>query len=200
MLFAREFWSPRGVFSLRNLTVMAMLLALQVILRQFTIQPTPEFRFFSLTFIPMAMVSYLYGPWAALVFGVLGDTLGLITRPMGMYFPGFAISEAAICFIYACFTHKRTVDNVRSLIIRVTLARICIAVFVFFGLNFIWFNVFGHLFGVPPAVREAGSFFFASGRLINNLIQLPMYIALSVFFIRLARRLEDSRFMRPQGG
>ena len=191
----REFWNPRGVFCLRNLTVMAMLLALRVILGYFTIQPVPEFRFFSITFIPMAMAAYLFGPWAAIVFGILGDTLGFLTRPMGMYFPGFAISEAAVCLIYALFTYKQPVDDLRNLIVRVTLARICIAIFVFFGLNFIWFNVFGHLFGVPAVVREAGAFFLASGRLLNNVVQLPLYVALSVLFIRLARKLEDARLI-----
>ena len=195
VLFLREFFgNPREVFKLRNLTVIALLLALRVLLGFLTIQITPEFRFFSLTFIPMAMVAYLYGPWAGLLFGLLGDTLGFIVRPLGVYFIGFAISEATICFIYACFTYKRPVDSMKSLILRVTLARICIAVFVFFGLNYIWFSVFGHLFGVPPAVREAGAFFIASGRLINNIFLLPIYVGLSVFFIRLARRLEDLRY------
>jgi len=172
---------------------MGMLLALRVILGFVTIQPVPYFRFFSITFIPMAMVSYLFGPWAALVFGFAGDTLGFITRPMGVYFIGFAISEMAICFIYACFTYKRPVDNLKWLVFRVLLARICIAIFVTFGLNFLWFNLFGAIFGVPPAARQAGVFFIASGRLLNNIIQLPLFVFLSVYFIRLAHRLNDLR-------
>ena len=189
----REFWNPRGVFTLRNITVMAMLLALRVILGQFTIQPTPDFRFFSITFIPMSMAAYLYGPWAALVFGIMGDILGFMMRPLGIYFPGFALSEAAICFIYACFTYKLPVDNLKNLILRVICARLCIAVFVFFGLNFVWFHFFGHLFGVPPSVRQAGSFFLASGRLLNNLIQLPLYVLFSVWAIQLANKLRNLR-------
>ena len=194
----REFWNPRGVFCLRNLTVMAMLLALRVILGQFTIQPTPEFRFFGVTFIPMAMVAYLYGPWAAIVFGILGDTLGFITRGTGAYFPGFAISEAAVCFIYACFTYRKPVDDTKRLVLRITLARICIAVFVFFGLNFVWFRIMATLGLVPAVIAAPGAFFIASYRLVNNLIQLPMYVALSVMAIKLARRLDDSRRILPQ--
>ena len=193
----REFWNPRGVFCLRNMTVMAMMLALRVILGYFTIQPLPQFRFFSVTFIPMAMVAYLYGPWAALVFGVLGDTLGFITRPMGAYFPGFAISEAVICFIYACFTYKRPVDNLKRLVLRVTAARILIAIIVFFGLNFLWFRIMAVLGLVPAAIAEPAAFFIASYRLVNNLIMLPLYITLSVTAIKLARMLEDARVMRP---
>ena len=194
----REFLNPRGVFCLRNLTVMAMLLALRVILGQFTIQPVPEFRFFGVTFIPMAMVAYLYGPWAAIVFGILGDTLGFITRGTGAYFPGFAISEAMVCLIYACFTYRQPVDNTRSLVIRVILARICIAVFVFFGLNFLWFRIMAELGLVPAVIAQPAAFFISSYRLLNNLIQLPIYVALSVMAIKLARRLEDSRVMYTQ--
>jgi len=186
------FYNPREVFAIRNLTVMGMMLALRVVLGFLIIQPTPHLRAFSPIFLPMVVVAYLYGPLAAIVFGIAGDTLGFITRPLGVYFPGFAISEAVQCLIYAIFLHKRPIDNIKWLVFRVTLARICIAVFVFFGLNFVWFNVFGHLFGVPPAVREAGAFFIASGRVITNVVFLPIYVALSVFTIRIVGALQPN--------
>ena len=194
----REFWNPRGVLSLRNLTVMAMLLAIRVILDQFTVQLGAGIIVFRVTFIPMSMVAYLFGPWAALIFGILGDSLGFLTRGGGAYFPGFAISEAIICLIYALFTYRRPVDNLKNLIIRVTIARICIAIFVFFGLNFLWFRIMAELGLVPSFLAQPAAFFIASYRLVTNSVLLPMYIALSVMAIKLARRLEDSRVLHPR--
>ena len=176
-------------FPLRSITVMAMLLAFYVVLRLFgTIYITPQFRI-GFTFIPIAVTAFLYGPWAALIFGFLSDILGYISRPTGPYFPGFAISEMVHGLIYAFFLYKRPVDSLIWLIIRVAIARVLIAVVVLFGLNYIWFSFFGHLIGAPANLREPFVFFIATGRLLSNLLLLPTYIFFSVVFVRLADKL-----------
>jgi ECF transporter S component (folate family) len=180
----RDFFDPRGVFCLRNITVMAMLVALKYILVQYTRIPITEtFRISSVDYIPNVMVAALYGPWAALAFGLVSDTVGFLARPMGPYFPGFAISEMLMCFIYACFTYRQSADP-KSLIIRMIFARILIALTVTFGLNFIWMSI---LRGAAAAT------FFSSMRLVSNTVLFPVYVLASAGAVKLARKLEDSR-------
>ena len=172
----RSFFQVKGVFSTRNLVVMALMVALKVVLAQFTIPVTPQFKLFTLAYLPGAMVATLYGPWAALAFGLVGDTVGYFAKPFGPYFIGYALSEMAANFIYACFLYRRPITY-----LRVALVRLVILVTVIFGLNFLWGSILS---------GSTASKFFTSVRLVNNLVQFPIYVMLSVWSCRLARRLE----------
>ena len=177
----REFFDPRCVFSLRNLTVMALLAAIKFILVSYTRIPlTPAFRISPFDYIPNAMVAFLYGPWAAMAFGVASDTVGFFAKPMGPYFPGFAISEAVMGLIYACFAYRRPTDKIKPLIIRMVFARLLILLAVTFGLNLLWMNM---LMGQTAAV------FFSTIRLVSNAALFPVYVVLSAGAVKLAARL-----------
>ena len=175
----QKFFDPRGVFTTRNLAVMAMLIAVRYVLSQFSVAVTPQFKMFTLAYIPTAMVAALYGPWAAIVFGFVGDTVGYFAKPMGPYFAGYALSEMLTGFIYACFTYRQRINYVR-----VAIARILILVLVIFGLNFVWGSI---LYG------STASGFFTSVRLWNNLVQFPVYVFLSTWAAKLAVRMEARR-------
>jgi len=175
----KTFFDPRGVFTTRNLAVMAMLIAVRYVLSQFTIAPTPQFKMFTLAYIPTAMAAALYGPWAALVFGLVGDTVGYMAKPIGPYFPGYAISEMLAAFIYACFSYRQ-----RITLAKMTAARLLILITVIFGLNFVWGSM---QFGT------AASGFFTSVRLWNNLVQLPVYVFFSTWAAKFAVRMEARR-------
>ena len=73
----KDFFSIKGVFSVRNLTMMALLAALDVVLARYTtIHLTPQFTLVSFEYIPSAIVAGLFGPWAGIVFGLVSDTVG----------------------------------------------------------------------------------------------------------------------------
>jgi ECF transporter S component (folate family) len=174
--FMRKFFGLHGVFTTRNLVIMALMVALKVALSQFTIFATMQFKAFNLDYLPGAMVAALYGPWAGLAYGFVADTAGYFARPVGAYSPFYAISEMTMYFIYACFTYQQTISY-----LKVAAARVLIMVIVIFGMNFLWGAI---LYG------SSASGFFTSVRLINNLIQLPVYVFLSAWCAKLARRLE----------
>jgi ECF transporter S component (folate family) len=171
------FFSRKGVFTPKNLVVMAMMVALAAILSRFSIYITPTFKAISFAYLPGAITAMLFGPWAALVYGLASDTLNYFANPQGGYFPGYALSEMLSYFIYACFLYKRPVSFVRVLI-----ARILILITVVFGLNYLWMNI---MYG-----STAGSF-FTGARLINNLVQLPFHTLLITFVAKPVLRAKE---------
>lgn len=179
-LSAKEFFSVRDVFKTRNLAVMAMLLAVRMVLSQFSITLTPTFKLITFDYLPGVIVSMLYGPVAGIVFGLAGDTLGFFVKPLGPYFFGYALSEMVANLLYAAFLYRRPVT-----LARVALARGVVTVIVIFGLNFVW-NVI--MYG------SAASVYFTSARLINNLVQFPVHTALIVFLGKLAQKVSKLSF------
>jgi len=175
----RKIFALHGVFTIRNLAVMAMLVAVRYVLSAFVIAPTPQFKMFTLAYIPTAMVAAMYGPWAAIAFGLVADTVGYIAKPMGPYFPGYAISEMLTGFIYACCVYRQRITH-----LRMAIARLLILLLVILGLNFIWGSM---LFG------STASGFFTSVRLWNNIVQFPFYVFLSTWAARFAVRMEARR-------
>lgn len=178
----QNFFSLEGVFKTRNMVVIALMTALSVVLSQFSIYITPTFRLISFTYLSGAVVSMLYGPWAGIAFGLLSDTVTYIAKPGGPYFVGYAISEMVSNFIYACFLYRKPLR-----IWRVLLARTVIMLLVTLGLSYLW-NVI--MYG------SVASTYFTSVRLINNLLQLPVSVALIVCFARLAMQLEKTGLTR----
>ncbi|MDR1540832.1 MAG: folate family ECF transporter S component [Clostridiales bacterium] len=174
----RRFFSLKDIFKTRNFAVMAMMVALHFILSQFTIYLSPTFKAITFAYLPGAIVAILYGPWAAIAFGFAADTVGFIAKPVGPYFVGYALSEMVTNFIFAAFLYQKQINVLRAL-----LARLVNMAVVTFGLNYLW-NVI--MYG------SIASAYFTSVRFINNLVQLPVYVALIVFFGRLALRLEKN--------
>ncbi len=178
----KEFFEIKGVFNTKSLTIMGMMLALTIALNYVgTIYVTESFKIFSLAYLPGVVVAMLYGPWAAIPFAFAVDTLKFITYPVGgAYFFGYAISEIVADLIYAIFLYKQTVK-----IWRVTAARVLVMVIVTFGLNYIW-NLM--------MMGQAASAYYTSLRLINNIAQLPVHVALIMFVGRFVCRIRNIKF------
>ena len=114
------FFSVKGVFTPKRITIMAMLLGVRAILNLpfLTIYLTPTFKLVSFAYITDALCAALFGPIAGFIFGFAGDTLGFLatTGVSGAYFPGFAISEMLTCFIFACFFYKKDITVPRVIV------------------------------------------------------------------------------------
>jgi ECF transporter S component (folate family) len=169
----REFFSAAGVFTLRNVVVMAVLLAIRTILNLpfLTIYLGPNFKLITFSYIADAFTALLFGPIAGAVFAFAGDTLGFfaLAGAGGAYFPGFALSEVVTCFIFACFFYKR----------KITLPKIIWAWFinlgvVLLGMNSIWL--------ILVSGMEAGKV-FALARVVSNIVQSPAHIAILFFLL-----------------
>jgi ECF transporter S component (folate family) len=112
------------------------------------------------------MVSMLYGPVAGVAFGLVGDIIGYLVKPAGPFFIGYTLSEMAAGLIYAIFMYNKPLK-----IWRVAAARATITAVVTFGLNFAWNSI---MYGA------VASKYFTGARLINNIIQFPITVALII--------------------
>lgn len=174
----RKFFSPKNVFTTHHLTIMSLMLVLSMILAKVTtVQASPMFKLFTLSYLPGVAVSALFGPIAAIIYGVAADTLNFIVAGGGAYMPVYAISEAVFYFIFACFLYKRP-----HKLWRIILAKLISLAVVTFGLNYLWNLLF---YGSSAAV------FFTSARLIANAVKLPATVALIYYFNKLSFNLYD---------
>ena len=90
----RETWaaSAREYRHLRTLTLVAMLVALNIILDYVgSVQVLPELRV-GFGFLTMAMVGMLFGPAVGMGAGCLTEVVSYLMNPRGAYFPGFTIT------------------------------------------------------------------------------------------------------------
>lgn len=89
-----------------RLVVMAFLIALEIILTRFCSINTPILRI-GFGFLPVAMMGILYGPlWAAIGYAV-GDILGMMIFPSGVFFPGFTVTAALTGLVFGIFLHGK---------------------------------------------------------------------------------------------
>lgn len=89
-----------------RLVVMAFLIALEIILTRFCSINTPILRI-GFGFLPVSMIGVLYGPiWAAIGYAI-GDILGMMIFPSGVYFPGFTVTAVLTGFVFGFFLHNK---------------------------------------------------------------------------------------------
>ena len=172
----KKFFSMKDVFSARNLAIMALLAALEVVLARYTtIHLTQQLTLISFEYLPASIVSALFGPWAAIVFGIVSDSLGYFSNPIGPYLPVYAISQVVANLIEAAFMYQGKFDWWRIIV-----ARLLVMLIVIMGLNFLWQVIY---YGAAAAK------YYNSVRIIGNLIQLPIQVILIRFFGKLSFRI-----------
>ena len=78
-------------YNIKRIATLGLLIAMEVVLSRFLSIATPILKI-SLAFIPVVAAAILYGPvWAGSV-AALGDLLGALLFPIGVYFPGFTVT------------------------------------------------------------------------------------------------------------
>ena len=92
--------------SLRQLTVSALLIAFDVIFTRLLAVNTSLVKI-GFGFAAVAVSAMLYGPaWAALT-GALGDLVGALLFPIGMFWPGFTVTAALTGLIFGLCLYRR---------------------------------------------------------------------------------------------
>ena len=110
---------PEGKISLRQLTVSALLIALDVVFTRVLAINTPLMKI-GLGFTAVALSAMLYGPlWAALT-AALGDLVGALLFPTGAYFPGFTLTAALTGLLFGLFLHRREKSWLRAFLAALT--------------------------------------------------------------------------------
>jgi ECF transporter S component (folate family) len=156
----------KSTFTTKKVVLMGLLVSMSAALTPLVVYIGPQQRVGNFNLIPLAIGAVLLGPVAALLMGFAADTINYLIRPVGVYFPGFALSLMLACLSYSLWQYNRPLR-----LWRIVCAQACNVVFIYFGLNHIWRVIL---------LGPAGATFFTSARLISNSIMLPI-IAFTVY-------------------
>ncbi len=169
----------QNVFSVRNLTYYAVLIAMQLVLSKFLVIMTPVKRM-GFSYAPIVFSALTLGPGVTAIIGATADLLGAFLFPQGPFFPGFTLTAALSGFIYGLFLYRKNLTW-----IHVVLARIAVIVFCHWGLNTLWLSIMG---------GKAMSLSFTT-RILPDLIQLPLDFIVLFAVVAFAKRLPNH--LRP---
>lgn len=102
----------------RNIAVIALLVAANVVLSRFLSVNTQSFKI-GFTFLTVAFAAYFFGPAAAALVGGLGDLVGALAFPIGPYFPGFTATAVltGLCFGIFLYYNCNAVKIIISVLI-----------------------------------------------------------------------------------
>ena len=105
--------------TLRQLTVSALLIALDVVFSRVLAINTPLMKI-GLGFAAVAVSAMLYGPaWAALT-AALGDLIGALLFPTGAYYWGFTATAALTGLIFGLYLYRREGSWLRAFLAALT--------------------------------------------------------------------------------
>lgn len=109
-ILSKSYWqSALSAFSkTKNIVIIAMLFALMMISKLFSIPTGFADLRISFTYVFFALISMMYGPIAGLVIGLFSDTLGFFIFPNGasFFFP-YTIQAILSGFIYGICLYKK---------------------------------------------------------------------------------------------
>ncbi len=119
----------KKLLSVTNLSILAMLIALELVLKTYLQVNFWNMRF-SLGFLPIAIAARRYGAPHAAIVAALGDIVGywLVTFSFGAYNPLLTITYAMTAVITALFIHKKC--SVKRIISYVLINSVVFTIFV----------------------------------------------------------------------
>ena len=147
--------------------------------------------------LPNRMVDFLYGPVVGCIFGGVMDVVKFFIKPDGAFFPGYTLTAMLGGLIYGTFFYRLHIikpkdDRISTLILSnikallfILIAEILVKVFCNMGLNTLWSAMF------------TGKAFLAllPGRVLKNLIQIPVDTVLHFVLIKMVQQLR--RYLFP---
>ena len=169
--------SYKELKKLNTLVITAMLIAVGIILGQFSIQITDTMKV-GISFIATQLTASLFGPVVGGLMGGVADILKFIIKPTGAFFWGWTFNAMLGPVIYGILLYKKKWTLGRILISK---AIVAVVVNLFFGC--LWSSML------------YGKAFFAlvGGKLLQQVIQVPVQ---SIIFWMVANALRKAGIFR----
>ena len=167
--FSPAYWREAGASfrDLRGMMFAALMVAACIILSKFSI-PIMDGPKITFGYLARALCALVYGPIGAVVFAVAEDTLSFLMSNKGyVYFPGYMITTAIGCLIYALFFYRA----------RITVARIFVAKLL---TNLL--NVFLGAYWNSILYSKGYLYYMTSSAVKNAILLIPQAIMLVVLF------------------
>ncbi len=178
-LFVR---SAKELKNVRNLCVIAMLIALDLVLKLTVSIKISNYMTISFAFIAMAAIGMLYGPTVGFTAGMITDILGYIIKPDGAFDIRFTLIEALGGLLYGLFLYNA--KNDKWLIVRIVSAKATVVVIC----NLLLTN------WAISALYGSGFMAILPARIIKNLAQFPVDVILLSIFLPLVLKAYTSVF------
>lgn len=160
--------------NLRVLCAMALLVALYAALYMLQIPISTQLRV-TFTFIPLAVCGWLFGGIPALLVGAVSDIVSFLLFPTGAYFFGFTVTSMLSGLVYGLFLCGK---SGKSLFWSIVISKIIVTVFFNIGLNSVWISM----------LYNKAFFAFLTGRIVKNILLLPIEIPLLFAVLELLKR------------
>ena len=158
----------------RTLVVTALLIALGIILGQWSVQVTETMKI-GISFIATQMTATLFGPVVGGIMGGVADVLKFIIKPTGPFLIGYTISAILGPVIYGVMLYKKPIT-----LWRILLSKTVVAIFINLLLGTYWSYLY------------FGAAFWASlpAKLIQQVIQVPVQ---SIIFYLVMKTLQQAK-------
>ena len=117
--------SIKAFKNVKSLIIIALLLAAVMVCKFIPIPSGFGELGIGFGFLFLATACMLFGPYPALVIGLLSDIIGYLIKPDGMFFIGYTLQSMLACFTYALCLHKTYVTFTRCFIARVIVNLVC---------------------------------------------------------------------------
>ena len=158
----------------RTIVVTALLIALGIVLGQFSVQITESMKI-GISFIATQMTATLFGPVVGGIMGGVTDVLKFIIKPTGPFLIGYTISAILGPVIYGVMLYKKPIT-----LWRILLSKTVVAIFINLLLGTYWSYLY------------FGAAFWASlpAKLIQQVIQVPIQ---SIIFYLVMKALQKAK-------
>lgn len=159
---------------LNTLVITALLIAIGIILGQFSVQITETMKI-GVSFVATQMTATLFGPVVGGIMGGVADILKFIIKPTGPFLIGYTISAIIGPVIYGIMLYKKPIT-----LWRILLSKTVVAILVNLLLGTYWSYLY------------FGAAFWASipAKLIQQVIQVPIQ---SIIFYMVMKALEKAK-------
>ncbi len=119
--------SRKAKLSTQTMAVFAILIAAQFVISQFLTFQVWNIKI-SFSFIPVVIAARLYGAVGAAEVAGIGDIIGVIFRPIGIWFPPITISAMLVGAIFGLFLKKS--DSFIRILISVLISEFVFSLFI----------------------------------------------------------------------
>ena len=167
-----------GKLRTRDLTILAMLTALNVVMAELLKFPIiPKVLELSFGFVPIAVAGMLFGAAPAMIVAVIADIIGALIFSSGDFFFGYTLTALLTGLFYGLLLHKKEIKWGRAALAQALVSLVCFA-----GLNTLWAYVMGY----------ARTSQYIVTRLTVNAVAYPVYVLVLLLVLRYRKVLEQA--------
>ena len=160
--------SYKELKKLNTLVLTALLIAIGILLGQWSVQLTPQIKI-GISFIATQLTAVLFGPVVGGVMGGVADILKFIIKPTGSFSILWTLNAIVGPVLYGIMLYKKKVS-----FLRILFSKAVVAVVVNLGMSTAWNFIY----------MGMGCFATIPAKVIQQLIQVPIQSLIFYLFVK----------------